>query len=51
MYLLKVTMGTKTELNLIRDAFSRREGKEVTYDEVIQELLTAYKIHSKTIKI
>ena len=51
MYLLKVTEKTKTELNLIRDALSRKEGKEVSYNKVIQELLAVYKIHSKTINI
>lgn len=49
MYLVKVKEETKTELNLIREAFSKREGKEVSYNYVIEELLKVYREHSSEI--
>ncbi|MFP3951588.1 MAG: hypothetical protein ACLFVP_05560 [Candidatus Bathyarchaeia archaeon] len=50
MYLLKVTDETKTELNLIRDALSRREGETVSYNYVIEELLKVYREHSRQVR-
>jgi hypothetical protein len=47
MYLLKVNDDIKTELNLIRESLSRRQGGEVSYSFVIEELLKVYKEYSK----
>jgi len=47
MYLLKVNDDIKTELNLIRESLSQRQGNEVSYSYVIEELLKVYKEYSK----
>lgn len=47
MYLLKVKEEVKTELNLIREGLSKRQGEEVSFNYVIEELLRVYKETSK----
>ncbi|MFW6117285.1 MAG: hypothetical protein ACOC6G_01710 [Thermoproteota archaeon] len=49
MYLVKVKDETKIALNLIREALSKREGQEVSYNYVIEELLEVYKEFSKQV--
>jgi len=47
MFLLKVSDKTRIQLSLIKEGLSIREGRDVSFNYVIQELLKIYEREAK----
>ncbi len=50
MFLLRVTDKTRIQLTMIREALSLREGREVSFNYVVQELLRAYEREAQRLR-